>query len=203
MKMILTILIITFFSVQGVAQLSEEPNSEIQRENVFKIEIFSPLTGNLTIGFESFIKNTTSFETKIGFIGIGLESRDSGHQRGLFIKAGPKFMLKPNLNFDGIKSQYLLRGIYLRPIFILSIFKFPEGYPPYSNSIDDSSFNSIAIILNVGQQFILGKFIALDFNIGAGYGYVNQGYYYYSHVVWGDGLPIAFSAGLSIGFLIK
>jgi hypothetical protein len=198
MKRFLLACIIGSFFMQGFAQYVEAPDYVTQRKKVFKIEIFSPLTGNLTVGYEEFIKNWTSFEAKVGIIGIGTNITNSS-DFGLFVKAGPKFKFKPNLTVDGIRSQHLLAGLYFRPEFILSVFD-NSG----SDYYNDGPSVSLAIMFNLGKQYILGQFTTLDFNVGLGYGYGNHdGDYYYSHVVGGGGFPIAATAGLSIGFLLK
>jgi hypothetical protein len=199
MKRFLLACIIGSFFIQGFAQYVEEPEFDNQRKQAFKIEILSPLTGNLTVGYEKFIKNWTSFETKIGLIGIGINSLGSQRDYGLFVKLGPKFKIKPNITVSGIRSQYLLGGLYFKPDFILSVFDYSS-----SDYYHESPFVSLAIMFNLGKQYILGEFMTLDFNFGLGYGYSNYGNrYYYSHFVGGKDFPIAASAGLSIGFLLK
>ena len=154
--------------------------------------------------FEQWIKNFLSFESKVGIIGAGTNFED---QRGLFVKAGPKFKLKPDYVIKGMKGRHLLDGGYLRPEIAVSFFSrsnYMYDYITGDNNDGRSQVQSVAIILNYGIQKIIGNTFLIDTSVGIGYGFSSQdGGYDYGFATGGGDFPIAFSAGLSIGFIVK
>ncbi|WP_420317893.1 hypothetical protein [Ekhidna sp.] len=176
------------------------------KKKAIKIEFFSPLTGNTTFGYESYIKDWLSWEAKIGVIGMSLGSASEFHQSGILIKGGPKFKLNPDFVTDGMKGAHLLGGKYIKPEIVFS--QYTEDVDEYfGNSFETQrkSFTSVAFLINYGRQYILANVMTVDYHIGIGYGYDSSkdGKYNYSHSNGGTDFPIAISAGFTVGVLLK
>jgi len=206
MKKCLFILAITFCSIITKAQLVEQIPDSLMKTKVFKVEFFSPLTGNLTFGYEQYIKNFTSIEAKIGIIGIG--SNDPyDDSKGVFVKIGPKFKLKPDYAVKGTFGTHFLRGSYVRPEIAISVFSttVDDNFSP--NYMEEKvDVVSAALLINFGKQHVLGEIMTLDYYVGLGYGTSNNsinGGYYFGYTAGNSDAPIAISAGFTLGIILK
>lgn len=198
MKKLIISVILYFLAISLFAQpLILEPDS-LSKKSIIKIEFFSPLSGNTTIGYERYIKNFTSVEAKVGFIGLG-KRVDDYRNTGVFLKVGPKFKLKPEYATEGTFGTHLLRGSYIRPEIGISIFDHQE-YDQRSKTV-----TSAAILINYGKQYILGKIMSLDWHIGLGYGFSNDGDqgYFFGYSAGDNDFPMAISAGFTLGVLLR
>ncbi|MEQ9423085.1 MAG: DUF3575 domain-containing protein [Cyclobacteriaceae bacterium] len=191
------------FISQGIAQEVVLPADSLMRKKAIKMEFFSPLTGNLTLGYEQYLGNFTSLEFKVGFIGVGKQDFADRREAGLFISGGPKFKLKPEYAQKGTFSTHLLRGGYIRPEVTFASHKYyrdREFNPAYGETA-----TSVALTINYGKQWVLGDIMTMDWHIGMGYGYTStdEADYYYRTTWSGGDLPIAWTAGFTIGVLLK
>jgi hypothetical protein len=194
--------VFTFISKVTAQEIILEPDSALKKK-VIKFEFFSPLTGNTTFGYEQYLKNFTSIEAKIGIIGLGKQNLFSAS--GVFLKVGPKFKLKPSYATKGTFGTHLLRGTYIRPEIAVSFFKWQdEDFFTLLNRPKEINVKSVALLINYGKQFVLGKIMTLDWHFGIGYGFSNhedQGYYF-GYSAGNSNTPIAFSTGFTLGFLL-
>ncbi|WP_421763224.1 DUF3575 domain-containing protein [Ekhidna sp.] len=204
MKIITTILAVFFSSILFAQKIDTDYSNNKKR--AIKFEFFSPLTGNSTFGYESYIKDWISWEAKVGFIGLGLDP-DEVNPSGFFIKGGPKFKLNPDFVTDDLKGSHLLGGKYIRPEIAFAqysedIYRFNSGS---STETYREDFTSIAFLITYGRQYILANVMTLDYHIGLGYGYVSskEGRYNYGYSNGGTDFPVAISAGFTIGVLLK
>ena len=62
-KIILLATILSYSSLSNAQEVMLQSDSAMKKR-VIKMEFFSPLTGNLTLGYERYIKNFTSIELK-------------------------------------------------------------------------------------------------------------------------------------------
>jgi len=176
-----------------------------QKKSAIKMELFSPLTGNLTFGYEKYLKNWIALEGKLGIIGVGVdeENRDAN---GVFIKVGPKFRLKPDFITPDLRGSHFLRGSYIRPELAVSVYQ-QNKRDEMDNFIESEreTNTSVAFLINFGKQYVLGDIMTLDWSFGVGYGFSSDrdGEYHFSHVNGGSDFPLAISAGFTIGFLLK
>ena len=195
-SIILLALFLATFASQ--AQMIEYEHDSTLKKSVIKMEFFSPLTGNTTIGYERYIKNFTSIEAKVGIIGLGKEV-DGQRDSGIFLKVGPKFKLKPNYATKGTFGTHLLRGSYIRPELAFAIFDNNE-YGSISETV-----TSVALLINYGKQHVLGKIMTLDWHVGLGYGFSSDDElgYYYGYSAGDSSFPMAFSTGFTLGVLLK
>ena len=179
-------------------------NYEDQKKRAVKMEFFSPLTGNTTLGYESYIKDWLSWEAKVGLIGIGTDVNES-NPTGVFIKGGPKFKLNPDFVTSELKGAHLLSGKYIRPEIAFSQYSESVSTDGTGTRSERQSFTSIAFLITYGRQYVLADLMTLDYHVGLGYGYnsSDEGRYDYGYVTSDPNFPLAFSAGFTIGFLLK
>lgn len=184
-----------------------EDETNFKRRSI-KFEVFSPLTGNTTLGYEQYVKDWISIEGKIGLIGLGIQPDKSVHDKGFFVSVGPKFKLKPTYAISGTHGTNRLGGSYFRPDITVGTFEVGstgESLDDVTGRNNGDNIVSVALMLNYGKQYILGDILTLDWYFGMGYAYVsdNDGGYYYKYAAGGNDFPIAFNAGLTLGLLLK
>lgn len=221
MKTIRVLLLIAavFAMLQPAAAQSDIMIPADIKNRIIKLDFFSPLTGNLTLGYEQALTNHITLKGHMGLIGVSFVDFD--HTKGLFLKAGPKLYFNPDYVLEGMKRFNDFQGAYFNPEIIYSGFSF--DYDSYNaatgiNSEQRATNNSIAVMLNLGKQWVLSGIISLDLHAGIGYGtsfityedsqppsvsgqdsYVT---YKFSHAESPE-IPLVFSAGFDIGVLLK
>ncbi len=179
-----------------------------QKKDIIKFDFFSPLSGNLTIGYEHSLGVQKSLEMSVGFIGAGSNLfRES--PRGVFFRFGYKMIRSPEVYFNAMHYSHILKGFYIRPDIMFSYFSSIEdknitspvpGGDIYQHVRVDNY--SGALIINIGKQWIMDDKYSMSWHIGFGYGFGTDAGYYYSHIIpAGNEFPIAFSAGLAFGIL--
>lgn len=170
------------------------------KTRALKVEFFSPLTGNLTLGYEHYIARGMSWEGKLGIIGAG---QNIENQRGVFVKIGPEFKLSPDFVVDGMRSSHPLRGAYIKPELVVNYFSTDNTYDMYNENAKEHH-SGLSLLINYGKQFVPGEKITIDWSIGLGYGFNNDdgGGYQYGIATGGSGSPFAVSSGFTIGILL-
>ncbi|MBX7108563.1 MAG: DUF3575 domain-containing protein [Chitinophagales bacterium] len=219
-RLIFLLLTFLYFGTQIANAQMETVPSPVIKNRVIKMDFFSPLTGNITFGYEQVLANNITLEGNLGIIGISL-IEDGNHAKGLFIKAGPRLYFAPDYLLDGMKRYNDFQGAYFKPEFIYSGFGF--DYDNYNSqngtyTTERGTNNSIALMLNLGKQWVLARIVTLDLHAGAGYG--TSFYHYdttapsygypdsfdeshkYSHIQVPE-IPLTFAAGFDIGILLK
>ncbi|HYV95657.1 MAG TPA: DUF3575 domain-containing protein [Chitinophagales bacterium] len=190
------------------------------KNRIIKVDFFSPLTGNLTLGYEQPLVNSVTFTGDIGIIGASVVPINN-HATGLFVKGGVKFYFSPDYTMDGMKRFNDFQGAYFNPQIIYSGFGFDYSGNSSSGYGDKRGVNnSFALMLQLGKQWILAKTISLELYGGMGYGWSSiyapdyfSGYgsydlnylvpYKYSHLQVSNTIPFALDAGFKIGILLK
>lgn len=203
MKQVITISLLVI-SIPIFAQ-KIDANYESQKKKIIKMEFFSPLTGNTTLGFESYVKDWVSWEAKAGIIGLGTDNGNT-NPSGFLFKGGPKFKLNPDFITEDLKGSHLLSGKYIRPEIVFATYnEWIEEFNGFETSRYRKNFTSIGFLITYGRQYVLADIMTLDYHIGLGYGSnsSNEGRYYFAYSVGDRSIPIAISAGFTIGVLIK
>jgi hypothetical protein len=200
-------------------------NYSDNKKNALKIDFLSPLFGQTTIGYERSLKPGASMEFQLGIIGAGVNNYKyfGVESSGLFLRAGYKFITKPDFYLKGLRYAHVLKGGYIRPEITLGMCKEDLIYN-YSSRLSSrgkvtTDVVFAAFMLNFGKQWIMNNSFLVDFFFGFGYGYKsnNQDFisrvnsdmtnYYFgnSHAFMGPfgDFPIALGGGLKIGYLIK
>jgi hypothetical protein len=186
------------------------------KTTAWKFGLCSPLTGATNFGYEKMLKPGQSLELNLGVIGLG-QNNDGLYKAGGFIKAGYKFVARPNFNLRGITYSHPLHGWYIKPEVAISTYEqeyrgFHWQTGPYSGV--NSIFSSAALI-NIGKQSIFANVMVLDFSFGIGYGFDNMNQKklggisenkvemnHYAYFLGGE-TPLAISGSIRIGFLTK
>ena len=164
----------------------DQESQILDKTRAIKFHFFSPLYNHLAFGYEQMIKVGTSFEGKLGVIGVGVSANDR-EVAGGFGKAGVKFLLGKSVVTDDMRYAHPLKGHFLKPELSYSFYTVRNEYaiphldslnqysdPYYNYTYEDRTVNvhSIAINLIYGNQFILGNMFTLDYYFGLGYGVV-------------------------------
>lgn len=186
------------------------------RKNAFKIGMFSPLWGALSVGYERSLGPGKSIESSLAFIGLGRDIADANPAGGS-LRVGYKFIMTPDFETKGMKYSHVLKGWYFRPevnfaYYQTDIYQYSSiwNQPP---TIIRKDVVAGAIALSFGKQIVLNNFFLVDFFGGVGYGFDNisgadygDSYetpqYHYGFTVGGD-VPLAFTWGFNVGFLTK
>ncbi|MBX7142091.1 MAG: DUF3575 domain-containing protein [Chitinophagales bacterium] len=208
---------VLFIFSQAYAQEEEAQKPPQIKDKIIKTEFFSPLTGNVTIGYEQTIKNNITFTGSLGIIGASLVHLE-GHQAGLFLKPGIKLYFAPDYWLDGMRRYNDLQGFYFNPTLVYSGF----GFDYYNNNgnKERGTNHSFGLLLNLGKQWVISNSFSLELYAGAGYGwsaisapdYNSSPYstdlsdiapYKFSHLQPSNQVPIAFDAGFNMGILLK
>ncbi len=188
------------YNSHGVVGLDKK--LENQARNNYKMGIFSPLAGALSLGYERSLRPTRSYEAYLGIIGLGTEINENAV--GAYTRFGYKLYRNPQYYQQNGDGAHLMHGFFIMPTVMVSYFAYDSW------SYNSSSWNgdkirtdafSVAVILNMGKQWIFDDEFSLQVNIGAGYAISSEEAYYYSHVAYGNEFPLALSCGVSFGFL--
>jgi hypothetical protein len=203
-NLIIVILLFATCNVYGQAtdSLEFDANPEGYNTKLLKVEFFSPLTGNLTIGYENYTGNGISWETKVGIIGAG---KNIDGQKGAFLKFGPKFKISPDYVTKDMRASHPLKGTYLKPELFVAYFTGENYYDYVANENVKQSVSAFALMLNFGRQVVFNNKFSVDWYVGIGYGVSKDEYggYQYGMIGGYNEVPIALSGGLTLGILLN
>lgn len=147
------------------------------KSKCLKTEIFSPIAGNITVGYEQLLKPGVSFEDILsGNYTQTIFTRNNA--RGAVNKFGVKFMYGQDNKPESSETYKALRGQYLKPEFLLAAGSLRDNV---TSGVTGSTVTSSVVIryytgglgLNYGRQFIIGKSFSLNYHCGFGYCYTN------------------------------
>jgi len=205
------------------AQMPGAQTAPVIKNRILKVDFFSPLTGNLTFGYEQPLVNSVTFTGELGIIGASLIDL-ANNEAGIFLKGGPRFYFSPDYLMDGMKRYNDFQGAYFNPEIIYSGFGFDYlSYNQTTNQTTNSrgTNHSVALMLQFGKQWVLAKTLSIDLYGGMGYGWsavkadnYASGYGFlgdlnelawnkFSHFQFSNSVPVAINAGFNIGFLLK
>ncbi len=177
-----------------------------KRNHQITTDFLAPMTGNFTLGLESYMGNEISLYIRLGLIGVGLHENYDKLQ-GFFVKVQPNFYITPNYKLENYSVQSNFQGTYFSPVIIVGNFSYNRNN--YYNS-GEYKITTGALLINLGHQFVYKN--TFSFNIYGGLGYTaiyssngNGRYesYLFSHTTFDADVPIAFDGGFEIGFLFK
>lgn len=180
------------------------------KKNILKIDFLSPLSGNTTFGYERSLRPGRSFEANLGIIGLGIDPGED-NAGGVFVKMGYKFIKDPDFYLRGMRYAHILKGGYIKPEIAFGLYAHDDynydDYSGYSEETREQIFSG-TIQLVFGKQWVYDDAFAVDLYAGVGYGFAsgdnnNNGGYHYGYTIADASFPIAFSAGLKIGYLFK
>ncbi len=193
-----------------------DPNSYANDKKVaLKLHFLSPLLEHLAFTYERSLRPGRSFESEIGLIGVGFNTNPEVRSSGVFISAGYKFLKTPDFYSSRLKYSHILRGVYVKPQIAISIYETKSDYYNQFGNITDYEESVVAgaFLLNLGNQIVYDNFFLIDYSVGLGYGFTSQSssnndnYSYrgnhYGFLLGGNDVPIAVTAKVKIGILIK
>lgn len=179
---------------------------KMQRKNAIKFGLFSPLFTTLQFGYERSIKPGQSIDGTLGIIGIGADPSEL-NPGGAYLKIGYKFISTPDYYIKGMRYSHLLKGWYAKPEIIISVFSREKYYYyNFNESISRETIVAGAVVMNIGKQWVFSDSFLIDFFLGAGFGFANNGGdfdYFYGFMGAANGFPVALSGGFKIGFLLR
>jgi hypothetical protein len=212
----------------------------IDKRSAIKFHFFSPFFDHLAVTYEKSIKMGLNLETTFGLINNSMFSFSIGKNQnltqGATIVFGPKFILGHSFYIKGMKYSHPLKGSYFKPEIIFTSFAvrnvdcrvYTGSYSQYTNYISDVKVNGASLLLNYGNQFILGNTLTFGFNLGFGYSLVKSKYtnkalnnalsqsspYYYSEpdqystylfnqMRFDDNFPLVVSGNITLGYIFK
>lgn len=187
------------------------------KTHVIKIEFLSFALDHVTMSYEQVLKPWMNVEARATAIGVG-NANINDRCTGFGVAGGIKFISRPDHLTRGMRLGHPMHGRYVRPEFVFNRFTSTQqrdGYYNWStgryNTFDPTPIHYTNLAFNVilGKQRFLGEGVTLDTWVGFGYGFQavegeqttdeNVITYCYNYVLLGRELPIAVSAGMSLG----
>ena len=208
---------------------STSNNKILDRTSTIKFYFFSPLNHHIDFGYEWMNKPGFNWDVALGIIGPGVTTNPNRQPKGMFLRGGPKFLLGSSEDVvnEDTKDRYAhpLRGKYIKVEVILNAFS-------TTNKIDTTNlfspsgitgaiiykkkYQSLAIDIQYGRQYIFGNAMTMAWYFGIGYSFESETstldpYYKkydffdvnrYSHTYFGQTFPMIFTWGLTIGYIM-
>lgn len=188
------------------------------KKNVVKVEVLSLAFDHLTMGYERILKPWMNIEARASYIGVG-NGRMKDQSTGVMVAGGIKFIARPDHIMRGMRLGHPLQGRYVKPEILVNSFTvnshWNESYDWYSGQSTAYQqqlrvhYTNVALNIVLGKQRLLGDGLTLDTWIGIGYAFqavraddpsqANEKTFCYNHMLLGRDLPIALSAGMSLG----
>ena len=188
------------------------------KRNVVKMEVLSFALDHLTMAYERVLKPWMNLEVRASYIGTG-NGRMKDQSTGMMVAGGVKFISRPDHLMRGMRLGHPLHGRYVKPEILFNTFTVDSRRTSTINwgsgqslvHEEQTQVHCTNVALNVvfGKQRLLGDGLTLDTWVGIGYGYQSvsaddpaldaERTFCYNHTLLGKELPIALSAGMSLG----
>jgi hypothetical protein len=191
----------------------------LDKNQVVKFYFLSPIFNHIKIGYERKLKMTQNLELKLGFIGFGNSNLNQDERQGAYFCGGVKFLVGKDYYIKGMKFLHPLKGTYLKPELMISVFDYNEKiYHYYQPNDEIVTYRASLFAFNFiyGKQFILGNTFTFDMYLGLGIGATNyyrksgpkdsydyKQYYFGSALLLSDNMPLVITSGISIGYIFK
>ena len=183
-----------------------------QKKNALKLNFTGVFSNQLSIAYERSIKPGRSFETELGFIGIGIDPMER-EPLGISFGGGYKFFRNPDFYIKGMKYGHILNGLYFKPELKLSIYQqtYYRGGVRNPHCLSCTFLGAVisaTALATAGRQLVFDDSVLLDIYAGVGIGVSNQEdkvEYVNNYGFSGpfDGIPITWTVGMKIGGLFK
>ena len=196
---------------RGKEILFEQGSSaSFDKKNAIKVGLLSLVAYHVNLSYERSLSQSRSIELQLGIIGLGSKPEYISEASGFFTRIGYKFMHSPNHFEKKNKEFHLLKGSYFKPELVLGHFKETEFNSKYvlrngnyylTKNIE-TKVTFYALMLNVGQQWIIVDDFLIEIFFGAGLGGNTIERREDNYAVSGPS-PVFFNAGLKFGILIR
>ena len=178
-----------------------------ERNHAIKVDLFAPLFNHITVGYEQKLKLGVNLEIKGGYIGWRV-NKTLDPTQGFIVKAAVRYLKCTSTIRKGLKYIHPMKGSYIKPeISFTRYTSQEEGHP--------INFNNFGASVNFGRQYIIGNVFCIDFFGGAGFGYQKNSRgesssnqlkgddfsYCYSHLYFGNKVPIILTGGFMVGYV--
>lgn len=187
------------------------------KQHALKLHFLSPLFEHLAFAYEKSIKPGRSFEAELGIIGLGFDTDPYSTSTGFYASSGYKFIRTPDFYSSRMKYSHILKGSYIKPQLLFSVYQNEQENFNFISGRDETNDRNIiagALLLNFGKQIVYDNTFLIDYSVGIGYGFSNQGNddasdffdfraSHYGFIAGDNDTPIAVSARLKVGFLLK
>ncbi len=200
--------------------LNDPASYEDNKKTALKLHFLSPALEHLTFSYERSIKPGRSFESQFGLIGVGFDTDEFNKSSGISLGAAYKFMRTPDFYSQRLKYAHILKGSYIKPEVLLSIYQNEHTYQDFSTPTPRSvnqkqDIVAGAILINLGKQIVYDNFFLIDYSFGIGYGFStqedrqfyeygpSQRVYHYGFILANSPNPLVFSAKIKVGILLK
>ncbi|MEP2773975.1 MAG: hypothetical protein ABJH05_17605 [Fulvivirga sp.] len=201
--------------------LTDPASYEDNKKTALKLHFLSPALEHLAFSYERSIKPGRSFESQFGIIGVGFDTDEFNKSSGISLGAGFKFMRTPDFYSQRMKYAHILKGSYIKPEILLSIYQNESTYDDYSSPTptlvkDKQDIVAGAFLINIGKQIVYDNFFLIDYSFGIGYGFStqeerdyfdyygpSQRIYHYGFILGNSPNPLVFSAKVKVGILLK
>ena len=231
-------------TVEVITRDEMDMNAEyeiLDKRQAIKFHFFSPFRDYMAFTYEKSIKMGTNIEATAGiinssFFSFGMFDGYEHLTQGMFLSSGVKFNLGNSYYMKGMKFSHPLKGKYFKPELTYTAYSVRNmDYTIYDdvtyNSTTyrtDKSVNGLALMLNYGNQYILGNTLTFGFSVGIGYSFAWTAYsnkdlenalnqqtsntYYdlydytanmFNHVRAGERSAIGFSSTITLGYIFK
>ncbi len=207
-----------------------------QSKNALKWSFSSIMFRHLDFSYERSLTPSSSYEVGLGIIGIGFNPTDQYYGEeanrkpfGIALRGGYKFKKSPDYYLDKMRYGHILKGGYIKPELILTMYSENVNYSFYDHTNPNKSeYRSErkgalagALMLNFGKQNVFSDRFILDYYIGIGYAFTTSKNYsgnyltddtgnpiypntngvsQYSFTIF-ESVPIAISTGISFGYV--
>lgn len=148
------------------------PPQAAKLKHVVKVDILSPVTNHLVLGYEQVLRPWMNVEAKVGLIGVGIAKQEDAEYSGVMLKAGIKFITRPTIASHGMRLNALLQGGYVKPELIYTSYTMKSTGLNRSATHDEDPVKSgdFAFNLVLGKQHLLGGAVTVDTFFGLGFG---------------------------------
>lgn len=192
-----------------------------QRKNALKLSFLGMLYGHTSLHYERLMMPGQSLEISGRIIGMGKNRRlnfgfddEKRSPKGIGLAVGYKFIKTPSVYKKGMRQTHMMRGAYLKPTieagYYAENYITDEGGETGTGDriVKRRDVGYYALMLGLGKQSVFGNRFVVDFNVGIGVAgdnadgnynkYVHQNF---GHIRFGEGIGLALSSGLRLGFL--
>ncbi len=189
--------------------------NKFDKKDALKMDMVSLFIGMASISYEHSLKRGMSVEIGAGYIFTGPFTditMDNQQYNGFSLRGGFKFITSSDEYLLKTAHPHILKGLYVMPELMFSNYSYvSNNYLGYNNTYTTTS---MAFTVNIGNQFVFNNTFLINWFVGIGVGGSLDGYddgFYYTHVggevptpLFYDSfqLPLAFTAGFKMGFLL-
>ncbi len=181
------------------------------RRDAIKLSFLSLIYDAPTLFYERGIRPGQSMEVGLGVIGVGL-AEPYADASGVIVKAGYKFMSRPEHYQNKFRYAHLLKGSYIKPELTLvhygysdEFYEWPggNGNGPYERNRKQVTLFNVGIV--GGKQWVFDDKFLLDLFCGVGFALGDNDEaegWHYNFVGGAPEMPATFTAGFKVGILL-